>query len=117
MMVNSIANTGQIKNIYYYANTHYNQVHTSAVTPVSGVSSLFSVADQEDRLHAAVFYQNDSDKAFLQDNAVAAKEKAELTTAYEDQIVVRYDQSNPYEAARMSMEGSVLSGMYVDLLA
>jgi hypothetical protein len=115
-MITGINSSSSIENIYMYANSHYNQVQSTAVTPVTRVRPVSSLASQEDELKLAATYQN-KDGVSADDDKVAWKEKANLAESYKNQEVVSYNRSNPYEMARMSMEGSLLSGMNFDMLA
>ena len=72
--------------------------------------------ENEDRIKLVVSAQGGED-AFADDAQVALKEQVNLAENYKSQDVVQYEMSNPYEAARMSIENSLLSGLHFDMFA
>lgn len=116
MMVMGIGSSSRIENVYAYANSHYNQVQSTAVSPVTPVHSVVKLEDQEDELKLAATYQKE-DGISADEEKVALREKANLAESYKNQDVVSYNMSNPYEKVRMSIENSLLSGMNFDMLA
>ncbi len=117
MRIHGVSDTMQVKNIYYYNNSHYNQMNDSAVAPVPRVQSLFSVDDEEEKLRTAVLYEQDSSGKVIDDSEAVKREQENLSSAYGGQVMVQYDMDNPYDLARMSMESSILAGMHLDMLA
>ncbi len=116
MMIAGISSYGRIANIYAYSNTHYNQIHNSAVSPVNGVPGIAKLDEKQDEQKFAVTYSSGKGND-VTDAVAAGKEQASLVESYKEQNVVTYNQSNPYERARMSIENSLLSGMNFDMLA
>jgi len=113
MVVMSVDSMLHAENIYAFANSRNHGKSVSAVTPVSPVMKLH---DNEDRIKLAVSAQGGKD-AFAEDTQVALKEQVNLAENYKSRDVVQYEMSNPYEAARMSMENSLLSGLHFDMFA
>ncbi len=116
MMITNISSLGQIRGIYVYGNSRYNEKGESAILPVDKVSSVAGLDENQDEVKVAVTYQSDEESKVSEDT-VAFKEKESLAESYKDQDVAQYNLSNPYELARMSIENSLLSGMHVDMLA
>lgn len=113
MVVMGIDSTLHVESIYAFANSRNRGKSVSAVTPVSPVTKLH---DDEDRIKLAVSAEGGED-AFAEDARVALKEQVNLAENYKSRYVVQYEMSNPYEAARMSMENSLLSGLHFDMFA
>lgn len=116
MMITNIGSSGQVRGIYVYGNSHYNEMKNTAVPPVDKVPSVAKLSDKEDEVKVAVTYQS-NEESRVNEEAVALKEKENLTESYKNQEAAQYNLSNPYELARMSIESSLLSGMHFDMLA
>lgn len=116
MMIMGISSSGQVENVYAYANSHYNQMQNAAVSPVTRVRSISSLDAQEDELKFAVTYQHKNNVS-TDEEKVALKEKSNLMESYRNQDVVQYNMTNPYEMARRSIENTLLSGMNFDMMA
>lgn len=116
MMITGIRSSSQVENIYAYGNSHYNQVQNTAVSPITRVRSVAGLNAQEEELKFAATYQHKGSVS-SDEETVALKEKSNLAESYMDQNVVQYNVSNPYEQARMSIENTLLSGMYFDMMA
>lgn len=117
MTISGINSTGAIQNVYVYGNTHYNQVQDSAVSPVRRVKPAQGVEKQEEQLNVAVTYKQDQEQKTLDVDSVTKKEQVSLAKAYAQDDTVDYQVSNPYERSRMVMEGSLLTGMNLDVFA
>ena len=115
MMITGIDASRQVQGVYVYGNTHFNQAGDTAVSPVSRISSVARLDEDEEKLKAAVTYRQDT-KSQIDDEA-ALREKENLAENYKNQDIVQYNMSNPYEVARMSIESSLLSGMNFDVMA
>jgi len=88
----------------------------SAVPPVRPVRSVAPSDGQTDNLKVAVTYQNRENSAINEDQ-ITLREKNSLAENYQNQQrVISYDTSNPYEMARKNIESSLLSGMNFDML-
>lgn len=116
MMITNISSASQIRGIYVYGNSHYNETGNTAVSPVNKVSSVARLDDRDDEVKIAVTYQSNEENK-VNEETVALKEQENLIESYRNQEVVQYDLTNPYELARMSIENSLLSGMHFDMLA
>lgn len=114
MVVMGVDSTLHAESIYAFANSRNRG--NGSVPPVTPVSPVVKLHDEEDRIKLAVSGQ-DGKNAFAEDDRVALKEQVNLTESYKSQNVVQYDVSNPYEMARMSIENSLLSGLHFDMLA
>lgn len=106
----------KISSSYVYGNTHYNQMQSVPVTPVKPVRRTPELVGQEDRAKIAVTYSPDGsdEKAQKLQNS---KQTDEIMQEYADKQQASYNQSNPYEQARMMTEGSVIVGMNFDMFA
>lgn len=117
MITAAITNAGQIGSLYFYGDTHYNQIKSTPVPAVNRVQAVAPTADKENHLHYAALYQHDSESLVQTDHSVAQKEQEALSTAYADQNMAQYNLTNPYELARMTLENSLLAGMHINMLA
>lgn len=117
MTVSAISGYGQIQNIYAYHNTHYNQVQTAPVTPVQKTAGVSKISAEEDSLRLAATYRPAEDEMTGIENPAVAKHTEKLKNLYEKGQELHYDRSNPYEAARMSVDGMLVTGMNIDLMA
>ncbi|MCI8563908.1 MAG: hypothetical protein HFH70_09220 [Lachnospiraceae bacterium] len=115
MMVMGVNSTLHAESIYAFANSRINRMRNGSVPPVTPVSPVIKLHDEEDRLKFLVSHQND--EAITEDDRVALKEQAGLAEGYKNQNAVQYDMANPYEKVRMSIENSLLSGLYFNMLA
>lgn len=117
MMLAAIGNVKDIQSIYMYGNSHYNQVQYAPVAPVEKIHSVVQTgsSDEETKL-AATYKHKDSQKALSEDSA-ALKRAEQLLQAYDNSGMASYDLSNPYEVSRMNVEGTLLAGMNIDMLA
>ena len=106
----------QISSIYIYGNTHYNQMQSIPVTPVKPVKRTLGIAGQEERAKIAVTYSPDGSDEKAQ-KLKDSRQTEEIMQEYADKQQVSYNQSNPYEQARMMTEGSVIVGMNFDMFA
>jgi len=116
MMITNIGSASQIRGIYVYGNSHYNETRNTAVLPVNRVSFVPRLEDKEDEVKVAVTYQSHEENK-INEEAAVLKEQENLAESYKNQEVARYDLTNPYELAKMSIENSLLSGMHFDMLA
>lgn len=112
MRISAIPEYGQIQNIYSYHNSHYNQVQAAAVTPVQKTARVVGVSSQEDQVQLAATYRQENEI----DN-VSSKRKEELKSSIDRGEELNYNQSNPYEALRMSVDGILVKGMNMDVIA
>lgn len=106
----------QISGLYIYGNTHYNQVQSVPVTPVKPVKRAPEIAGREDRAKIAVTYSPDGSEGKTQE-LKSSRQTEEIRQEYADKQQASYNQSNPYEQARMATEGSVIVGMNFDMFA
>ncbi|RKI40958.1 hypothetical protein D7V86_10580 [bacterium D16-51] len=116
MMVMGVNSTLHAESIYAFANSRINRMRNGSVPPVTPVSPVIKLHDDEDRLKFLVSHQ-DGEEAFTEDDRVALKAQAGLAEDYKNQNAVQYDMANPYEKVRMSIENSLLSGLYFNMLA
>lgn len=117
MTVSAISGYGQIQNIYAYHNTHYNQMQTVPVTPVQKTAGVSKISDEEDSLRLAATYRPAEDEITGIENTAVAKQTEKLKDFYEKGQELHYNRFNPYEAARMSVDGMLVAGMNIDLMA
>lgn len=106
----------QISSLYVYGNSHYNQMRSVPVTPVRPVKRTREVVGHEDRTLIAVTYSPDGSDEKAQ-KLQESRQANDILQEYEDKRQASYNQSNPYEQARMMTEGSVIVGMNFDAFA
>lgn len=116
MNISAISGTQYGQNMYTIGKTHYNQVQESPVLPITPIGGVNALAGQEQEENA-VSYESPSGKLYQINESRVAKQADEVRAAYEQEETVSYNAANPYEQERMSTEGMLLTGMYVDLLA
>lgn len=117
MIAAAITNAGQIGNLYFYDNTHYNQVKSTPVPAINRIQATAPIADKENTLHYAALYQHGSESLAQTEQATAQKGQDALSNAYAGQDMAQYNLANPYELARMALENSLLAGMHINMLA
>ena len=102
---------------YAYGGTYLHQLPEVPVTPVSRIGRLAPLSGEQGE-YLSVSYEKGSGEV----QQVNAQREADYIDAvrasYSDEEQVSYrNRINPYDRERMSAEGAVLSGMYVNLLA
>lgn len=117
MAVSAIPGYGQIQNIYAYHNTHYNQMPSRPVTAVSKISGVVPYSEDEDQTRFAASRKAVEEQVSGVETAAVAKQTEKLQAAYTEGQELRYDLSNPYEAERMVVEGLLVTGMNIDVVA
>ena len=117
MAVAAISGERAVQNIYPYHNTHYNEITSVPVEPVQRTSGVAGVSSEEDEVQLGVTYKPLQEQiSHIEENAVVNQTK-QLKEAFAQGEELYYDSSNPYELARMSVEGMLLAGMNIDLMA
>lgn len=117
MTVSAISGYGRIQNIYMYHNTHYNQVQAAPVTPVKRAGGVLAVSDEEDRLYLTASRQPEKDSAGRVESAIVAKQTEKIKNSFDAAQEMQYELSNPYEMSRMSLDGMLVTGMNIDVMA
>lgn len=117
MITAAITNAGQIGNLYFYGETHYNQVESTPVPAVNRIQATAPLSEKENTLHYAALYQHDSESLVQTEESAAQKGQEALSDAYAGQDMAQYNAANPYELARMAIENSLLAGMHINMLA
>lgn len=117
MIAAAITNAGQIGSLYFYGDTHYNQVKSAPVPAVNRIQATAPITDRENTLHYAALYQRDSESLVQTEQSAAQKGQEALSGTYAGQDVAQYNLTNPYELARMTIENSLLAGMHINMLA
>lgn len=117
MTISAISGYGRIQNIYPYHNTHFNQLANIPVTPVGKAGRVPGIAEDEERLHLGVTYGTDREQTARLESSAMAKKTEELKNVFDAGEELQYDMSNPYEASRMSLDGMLLTGMNIDVMA
>lgn len=115
MTVSAVSSHGHIQNIYTYHNTHFNQVQAVPVTPVRKAGKIAGISQEEDRIRFAAVYKSERDSRT--EPAVVAKQTERLKNSFDAGQEFQYNISNPYEASRMSMDGMLLAGINIDVMA
>lgn len=117
MTVTAIPGYGQIQNIYAYHNAHFNQVGNVPVTPIQRTGRVAGISDEEDRLHFAATYRSEGDDVNSVESAAIAKQTEKLKNSFDNGRQMQYELSNPYETSRMSIDGMLVAGMNIDVMA
>ena len=117
MIAAAITNAGQIGSLYFYGDTHYNQIKSTPVPAINRIQPTAPIAEKENTLHYAALYQHDSESLVQTEQSAAQKGQKALSDAYADQNMAQYNLTNPYELTRMAVENSLLAGMHINMLA
>lgn len=117
MAVSAISGYGQIQNIYAYQNTHFNQVQNVPVTPVQKTRKASGISGDEDQLHLAATYQSAKEQTAKAESAAVAKQTEKLKNSLDAGQELKYEISNPYEASRRLLDGMLVTGMSIDVMA
>ena len=117
MTVSAIPGYGQIQNIYAYHNSHFNQVRNSSVAPVQRAGRISGISGEDDRLHFAVTHRSEKEPVDKMESAAIAKQTEKLKNSIDNGRELQYELSNPYETSRMSLDGMLVAGMNIDVMA
>lgn len=117
MAVSAISGYGQIQNIYAYHNSHFNQVRNAPVTPIQRAGRMTGISGEEDRLHFAAVYQPEHKTVDTSEASAIAKQTEKLKNILDGGRELQYEPSNPYDTSRMSLDGMLLAGMNIDVMA
>lgn len=115
MAAGSVSGSKSVQKIYTFGGTHYQQVQSAPVSPVSSVKKLLGVEKQEERRDIAVTYQQDGTEGIQ--SGLQASFANKMAAEYEQLDNISYDMSNPYEASRKTAEESLLAGLHFDKFA
>lgn len=117
MAITAISGERVVQNIYPYHNTHYNEVASVPVEPVQRTTEVAGLSSEEEQVQLGVTYEPFKGQiSQIEENAVVNQTR-QLKEAFQQGEDLYYDQSNPYEMARMSVEGMLLTGMNIDFMA
>lgn len=117
MAVAAISGQRAVQNIYPYHNTHYNEIPSVPVEPVKRTIGVQGLSSQEEEVQLGISYKPLKDSiSQIEENAVVNQTK-QLKDAFVQGKELYYDMANPYETARMSVEGMLVAGMNIDIMA
>lgn len=117
MAVAAISGERAVQNIYPYHNTHYNEINSVPVEPIRRTTGVPGLSSEEEEVQLGVTYKPLKEQiSHIEENAVVNQTK-QLKDAFVQGEELYYDMANPYEAARMSVEGMLVAGMNIDIMA